>query len=79
MNSAYDNLEYATLYTYDVNFYAVEPEKYYDVLRQAIEKLKKNGFEAWGDAYDAVSDLDTHIGRGISVQILKIRENNEED
>lgn len=26
LNSAYDNLEYATLYTYDVNFYAVEPE-----------------------------------------------------
>lgn len=67
----YDNEEHAILYEYDVNFYSVDVEKAYSVLRDAKKKLKENGFDVWGDAYDVMSDENTHIGRGIGVSYLK--------
>ena len=65
--SIYDNEEHSILYEYDVNFYSTDIEKVYSVLREAKRKLKKNGFEAWGDAYDVASDESTHSGRGFIV------------
>lgn len=68
----YDNEEHAILYEYEVNFYSTDVEKTYSVLREAKKKLKENGFEAWGDAYDVASDEVTHLGRGIGVSFLKV-------
>lgn len=72
--SAYDNQENSILYSYDVNFYSTDVEKVYEVLREAKKKLKENGFEAWGDGYDVMSDETTHYGRGFSVSYLKVME-----
>lgn len=72
--STYDNEENSILYNYDVNFYSTDIEKVYEVLRDAKKKLKENGFEAWGDGYDVISDEDTHFGRGINTSYLKLKE-----
>ncbi len=72
VESVYDNKEHAVLYKYDVNFYSTDIEKTYSVLREAKKKLKENGFEAWGDAYDVASDETTHSGRGMGVSFLKV-------
>lgn len=72
--SAYDNQENSIIYSYDVNFYSTDVEKVYGVLREAKKKLKENGFEAWGDGYDVMSDETTHYGRGFSVSYLKVME-----
>lgn len=72
--SAYDNKENSVLYEYDVNFYSTDIEKVYETLRKAKEKLKENGWESWGDGYDAASDESTHFGRGIAVSYLKLKE-----
>lgn len=72
--SAYDNQENSILYSYDVNFYSTDVEKVYEVLREAKKKLKENGFEAWGDGYDVMSDETTHYGRGVNVSYLKVME-----
>lgn len=72
--STYDNQENSILYSYDVNFYSTDVEKVYEVLREAKKKLKENGFEAWGDGYDVMSDETTHYGRGFNVSYLKVME-----
>lgn len=69
--SIYDNNENAILYEYDVNFYSVDVEKTYSVLREVKKLLRNNGFEAWGDAYDVASDENTHTGRGFEVSYFK--------
>lgn len=69
--SSYDNKETTILYEYDVNFYSTDIEKAYAILRKAKEKLRQNGFEAWGDGYDVPSDENTHFGRGMNVSYLK--------
>lgn len=67
----YDNMETKILYEYDVNFYSIDSEKIYEVLRKAKRKLRAKGFESWGDAHDVASDEPTHDGRGFSVSFLK--------
>lgn len=67
----YDDDETQILYEYDVNFYSIDQEMVYTVLRQAKKILKENGFEVWGDAHDVMSDEQTHDGRGITVSYLK--------
>ena len=68
--SYYDNKDHATVYNYDVNFYSCNPEMVYSVLREAILKLKANGFIVSGDGHNIVSDEPTHDGRGVSVQYV---------
>jgi hypothetical protein len=67
----YDNAEHFITYEYDVNFYSVDPEKIYIVLREVKKRLRNCGFESWGDAHDVASDEPTHSGRGITVSYLK--------
>jgi hypothetical protein len=71
----YDNDENAITYTYSVNFYSVDPERTYAILRETKKLLRKNGFEAWGDAYDIASDEQTHTGRGFTVSYYKYDNN----
>ena len=67
----YDNIEHSVLYVYDVNFYSVDAANVYDVLREAKEKLKANGFIISGDGHSIGSDEPTHDGRGITVKYLR--------
>lgn len=69
--SYYDNKEKSTTFDYDVNFYSIDPEKVYSVLREAKSKLLKAGFIASGDGYNVASDEPTHDGRGINVLYLR--------
>lgn len=67
----YDNKATSTIYDWDVNFYSVDQEKVYTVLRETIEKLKKKGFIISGDGYSVQSDEPTHDGRGVNVLYRK--------
>lgn len=67
----YDNKAAAIAYDYDVNFYSVDQEKVYTVLRETIEKLKEKGFIISGDGYSVQSDEPTHDGRGVNVLYRK--------
>lgn len=68
----YDNSRFGVEYTYEVNFYSTDPEMAYDILRQAIAKLKSSGFIVSGDGYDLMCDEPTHVGRAVDVAYLKI-------
>lgn len=67
----YDNDQHLIQYEYNVNFYSVDADMVYTVLREARRRLRNNGFDAWGDAHDVISDKSTHDGRGITVSYLK--------
>lgn len=69
--SYYDNNEHTTAFDYDVNFYSINPESVYNVLREAIVALRKVGFIISGDGYSVASDEPTHDGRGINVKYLR--------
>lgn len=73
-NSYYDNVEASTVFSYDVNFYSVSPDRVYNKLREAVAALRLAGFIVSGDGYSVSSDEDSHDGRGINV--LYRRENN---
>ena len=70
-NSYYDNKECSTRFEYDVNFYSINPERVYSVLRDARKKLIQNNFIISGDGYSVTSDEPTHDGRGINVLYLR--------
>nr|DAZ37129.1 MAG TPA: hypothetical protein [Caudoviricetes sp.] len=76
--SHYDNKTVSTVYDYDVNFYSTSPDFAYSKLRDAVSQLKKEGFIVSGDGYDVASDENTHIGRGINVLYLSIKEERED-
>jgi cephalosporin-C deacetylase-like acetyl esterase len=73
-NSYYNNIEASTVFSYDVNFYSVSPDRVYSKLREAAAALKAAGFIVSGDGYSVGSDEPSHDGRGINV--LYRRENN---
>lgn len=69
--SYYDDEEKSTVYSYDVNFYSINPEWVYSKLREAKVALKKAGFIISGDGYSIASDEPTHDGRGMNVLFLR--------
>ena len=69
-NSFYDNDEKSTVYSYQVNFYSINPEWVYTKLREAKAALKNAGFITSGDGYSVASDEKTHDGRGMIVLYL---------
>lgn len=70
-DSFYDNRDNAIIEVYDVNFYSIDPEEVYSVLRSAIADLKQEGFIVSGDGRSMPSDEPTHDGRGITVKYRK--------
>lgn len=70
-NSYYDDDEKSTVFSYDVNFYSINPEWVYTKLRAAIVALKAAGFIISGDGYSVMSDEPTHDGRGVNVLYLR--------
>ena len=53
------------------NFYSVDPEKTYSVLRAAKKKLKEKSFIIYDSGHDVGSDRPTHTGRGIGVLYME--------
>lgn len=76
-NSYYDNSEASTVYSYDVNFYSINPERVYTKLREAVRALKSAGFIVSGDGHTVSVDDEAHDGRGIDV--LFRRDNHVQD
>lgn len=70
-NSFYDDDEKSTVYSYQVNFYSINPEWVYTKLRAAKVALKNVGFITSGDGYSVTSDEETHDGRGMTVLYLR--------
>lgn len=63
----FDNVETQTVWSFDCNFYSVDPTLVNTVLKQVKSALKKAGFIVNGVGYDIVSDEPTHTGRGLDV------------
>lgn len=76
-NSYYDNEEASTVFSYDVNFYSIDPELVYTKLREAVQALKGAGFIVSGDGHTVGVDDEAHDGRGIDV--LYRRDNHVQD
>ena len=70
-HSAYDNETATVIYDFDVNVYSTNPAKAYELLNKARNLLIKNGWKTLQRGYDVASDVDTHVGRGMNVIILK--------
>lgn len=62
--SHYDNEPLSYIGTFSVNIYSTNPQTTYDTLEAARALLRQNGFIIDGLGYDAVSDEETHTGRG---------------
>lgn len=69
-HSAYDNDTSNVLFDYDVNVYSSDPNTTYNLLNDARNLLKDNGFKPVSRGYDVASDVNTHTGRGMNVVIL---------
>ena len=67
---AYDGETVLVEYDYDVNVYSKDPTTTYDLLRQARDLLKRNGWTCFDRGHDLASDEATHTGRGITMILL---------
>ena len=69
--SHYDNDAINFVWSFDVNFYSVDPNLVNTMLVEARAVLRANGFIVSGKGYDLTSDEPTHTGRGISVLFIE--------
>jgi hypothetical protein len=69
--SSYDNRTKFVSHDFDVNVYADDPTKVYELLRQACTLLKNNGYGIPDRGHDLASDVQTHTGRGMNVTYLQ--------
>lgn len=69
-NNHYDNEPVSFTWSFDVNFYSVDPELVNNMLLEAKAVLKANGFIISGKGYDLMSDEPTHTGRGMNALII---------
>lgn len=70
-NNHYDNNPVSYTWSFDVNFYSVDPELVNTMLLNAKRLLKQNGFIITGKGYDVASDEPTHTGRGMNALIIE--------
>lgn len=66
----YDNSPVRYTWSFDVNFYSVNPALVNSVLLEAKALLKQNGFVISGKGYDLYSDEPTHTGRGMNALFI---------
>ena len=71
-NSHYDNTNYGSAWSFDVNFYSTDPEVCFQTIEDARILLKENHWVVPSKGYDVYSDEPTHIGRGINVKFLEV-------
>lgn len=67
----YDDVENATVWDFDLNFYSNKAANTNSVLLEAKKKLKAAGFIVNGKGYDVASDEPSHTGRGINVLYIE--------
>lgn len=65
----YGNTEQQRIYEYDVNYYTNDFDVF-DTLREAVGKLRKQGFIVSGDGHSLGTDDINFTGRGIKVLYL---------
>lgn len=70
-HSAYNNVTMFITYDFDVNVYADDPGKVYELLNSARSLLKNNGYHTPDRGHDVGSDTETHTGRGMNVTYLQ--------
>lgn len=67
----YDNKAATVTWSFDVNFYSVDPELVNEALLDAKALLEQEGFVIDGKGYDLPSDEPTHTGRGMTALYLE--------
>ena len=72
--SYYDNDLFLSYEDFSVNVYTEDPDRAYELLRQARTNLKANDWIIYRRGYDVASDVITHIGKGMEVMKLKQEE-----
>ena len=75
--SFYDNDESTIKWVYTIAFYSTNPITVNAVLLTAKQLLKKEGFIINGSGFDLLSDEKTHTGRGLIVQYLQTKKEEE--
>lgn len=70
-NNHYDNAPISYTWSFDVNFYSIDPELVNLMLIEAKQLLKENGFIIGGLGYDLPTDEPTHTGRGFNALIIE--------
>lgn len=75
--SFYDNDESAINWVYTIAFYSTNPITVNTVLFTAKQMLKRAGFIVSGGGFDLLSDEKTHTGRGLIVQYLQTKKEEE--
>lgn len=67
----YDNKAATVAWSFDVNFYSVDPELVNEALLDAKALLEAEGFVVPGKGQDLPTDEPTHTGRGITALYLE--------
>ena len=62
----YDNGPISYIWSFDVNFYSIDPGTVSQMLMSAKALLKQNGWIISGKGHDVASDEPSHTGRGIT-------------
>lgn len=71
----YDNKAVRAVWGFWVYFYSDDPEKVDDMLGQAAQKLKENGWTIEGKGEDVASDQPTHTGRMVTCRYVEYYDN----
>lgn len=69
----YDNKEHATVWNFNVFVYSSVAAKCYSLLNDIRTALKAAGWIVPSHGFDAASDEETHIGRGLEVYYLSVQ------
>lgn len=67
----YDNAEHCTVWDYNVFVYSSIYAHTYTLPLEILRKLKEAGWIVPSKGFDAVSDAETHTGRGLEVYFMQ--------
>lgn len=74
----YDNTEYGTNWDFNVYVYSEKAAKVYSLISDIRKKLKAADWIVPSRGFDAQSDEETHIGRGLECYFLDVSASNDE-
>ena len=70
----YNDEEHYYVWSFDLNFYSIDPSLINAKLLEAKSLLKAQGFITSGKGYDVLSDEISHTGRGINILKIEMKE-----
>lgn len=73
----YDNEPHKIIWSFDLNFYSVDPALVNSMLLTAKRMLKAEGWKIDDNGHDIMSDEPSHTGRGLD--LIYIEKNERED